>query len=608
METHQHERDTPLPPTSGSQCGLCGGEWPCNNCFPVRLLGSGTYGEVWEAKLRNQKHNVALKVMTVDPDCGDAPIVDVTCLQEVRTIHSKHIMQPLDAWLQPSTHTMSVAMPLAVCDLAHYIRHCEDMTLGSIAHVASTMVCGLADMHRQQLMHRDVTVGNVVFMDDGRPLLCDRSTIRPLWGLSQLRSTYSPRVTTQFYAAPEMLAAECHPGVAKYDQRVDVWAVGCVVMEMLLDQPLFEFKEGDVMRQLAAALRVDAEQEAWPQSSTPLTATQQVQLSSASRMRRLNVEFDTVQHMVQNHWHPVTSELQHAIDFCAACLRVDPNKRPTAAALTQHPFCATKRPQDTRAAVQALATSTANRTKCCRHRCMDKRFQQCVVVNAKVVAVMWRNATRGAVRLPFARHTSNEEETVPPPTAQLASRTALSRVMTRCSQRLAMAELAARWMWPAPRSTHAQHAAGWCSFAAAMCLFDGLSAAVDPTPLHLQACCMLASMRSASLDSVRFRMTPAERACVRSPRFRNACTEVVCAVQCATAHRTVVDDVLSMPSPPPGGAALVAAALASMSLQWVRWRDTKACLEFCEQHRVAITTTFTCVYHHDYAPQQDETQ
>jgi len=60
---------------------------------------------------------------------------------------------------------------------------------------------------------------------------------------------YSHQVATRWYRAPELLY-----GARKYDERVDMWAVGCIMAEMFNTSPLFP-GENDI-DQLACVFRV----------------------------------------------------------------------------------------------------------------------------------------------------------------------------------------------------------------------------------------------------------------------------------------------------------------------------------------------------------------
>ena len=65
------------------------------------------------------------------------------------------------------------------------------------------------------------------------------------FGLARFKSeepnpTYTKNVATRWYRPPEVLF-----GGQTYDESVDVWALGCVLFELLAKKPLFK-GEGDI--------------------------------------------------------------------------------------------------------------------------------------------------------------------------------------------------------------------------------------------------------------------------------------------------------------------------------------------------------------------------
>ncbi|XP_067832292.1 cyclin-dependent kinase 20 isoform X2 [Heptranchias perlo] len=71
---------------------------------------------------------------------------------------------------------------------------------------------------------------------------------------------YSHQVATRWYRAPELLY-----GARKYDEGVDIWAVGCIFGELLNNSPLFP-GENDI-EQLCCVLRVlgTPNEKIWPE-------------------------------------------------------------------------------------------------------------------------------------------------------------------------------------------------------------------------------------------------------------------------------------------------------------------------------------------------------
>jgi len=52
--------------------------------------------------------------------------------------------------------------------------------------------------------------------------------------LNQQACLNTPFVVSRYYRAPELILA-CN----KYDCRIDVWAVGCIIFELIVKTPMF---------------------------------------------------------------------------------------------------------------------------------------------------------------------------------------------------------------------------------------------------------------------------------------------------------------------------------------------------------------------------------
>ena len=95
-------------------------------------------------------------------------------------------------------------------------------------------------MHEEGYIHRDLKPEQIVKVGDEYKLI-DFGTVRHLkteqtklrWGQID-RIDLSDYVSTRWYRAPECLLS-----LTDYDEKVDVFAMGCIMAEMFSKKPLF---------------------------------------------------------------------------------------------------------------------------------------------------------------------------------------------------------------------------------------------------------------------------------------------------------------------------------------------------------------------------------
>jgi len=80
------------------------------------------------------------------------------------------------------------------------------------------------------MFHRDIKPENLLLSKDGLLKVCDFGFARQM----TKSAMYTDYVSTRWYRSPELLV-----GDANYDASVDIWAVGCIMAEILSGQPLF---------------------------------------------------------------------------------------------------------------------------------------------------------------------------------------------------------------------------------------------------------------------------------------------------------------------------------------------------------------------------------
>lgn len=104
----------------------------------------------------------------------------------------------------------------------------KPFSLHEVKILVAEILNGVAFLPDNGVMHRDLKPANVLLGEGNAVKICD-------FGLSVRSGASCGHVGTRWYKAPEVLV-----GSGKYTSAVDVWSVGCMMAELVLDRPLFE--------------------------------------------------------------------------------------------------------------------------------------------------------------------------------------------------------------------------------------------------------------------------------------------------------------------------------------------------------------------------------
>ncbi|XP_073966486.1 cyclin-dependent kinase 20-like, partial [Choristoneura fumiferana] len=140
-------------------------------------------------------------------------------------------------------------------DMLHHNQ--SEMTLPRVKTYAQMLLKGTRYMHAHYVMHRDLKPANLLINHEGILKIADLGLARLYW--PDGGRPYSHQVATRWYRAPELLY-----GARYYCEKVDLWAVGCIIAEMITKKPIFA-GESDI-EQLAIVLQHlgTPTEESWP--------------------------------------------------------------------------------------------------------------------------------------------------------------------------------------------------------------------------------------------------------------------------------------------------------------------------------------------------------
>ncbi|XP_073123336.1 mitogen-activated protein kinase kinase kinase 5-like isoform X2 [Henckelia pumila] len=202
-----------------------------------RLIGRGTYGSVYVATHCETGATCAVKEVEIVPDDPKCAECVKQLEQEIKFL--KELKHPnIVQYFGSETIDDRLCIYLEYVhpgSINKYVReHCGAMTECIVRNFTRHILSGLAYLHGTKTIHRDIKGANLLVDASGVVKLADFGLAKHLTGHHIELSLKG----TPHWMAPEVLQAvmrkDAHPELA---YGVDIWSIGCTVIEMLTGKP-----------------------------------------------------------------------------------------------------------------------------------------------------------------------------------------------------------------------------------------------------------------------------------------------------------------------------------------------------------------------------------
>ena len=229
--------------------------------FAVKIMskiGEGTFGRVVECWDRIDKRYVAIKITKSKEKYKVAAQMELTVLATLAA-HDPQCQQPvlrLQEWFDYRGHICMVFNRLgpSMFDLLQ-LNKFRGLPLGVAQTFMRQILQAVSYMHSLGMVHTDLKPENILLLDDviknvrhAQVDINGRSSSRHLpskriiklidFGSSIFLEDHHPSlVSTRHYRAPEVILQ------LGWSQPCDVWSMGCLFMELLTGQALFQTRE-----------------------------------------------------------------------------------------------------------------------------------------------------------------------------------------------------------------------------------------------------------------------------------------------------------------------------------------------------------------------------
>ncbi|WOL01554.1 mitogen-activated protein kinase kinase kinase YODA-like isoform X2 [Canna indica] len=275
----------PLPPSSPSSCSSL--RSPKSQWKKGKLIGRGTFGHVYLGFHSESGQMCAIKeVKDISDDANSKECLRQLSQEIALLSHLSHpnIVQYYGSELVEDT--LSVYLEYVSGGSIHkLLQEYGPFSEHLIRNYTAQILSGLSYLHERNTVHRDIKGANILVDPNGEIKLADFGMAKHISSYSSIRS---------FKGSPYWMAPEIIMNTSGYNLSVDIWSLGCAVLEMATSKPPWSQYEG-----VAAIFKIGNSKDS-PE--------------------------------IPDH---ISSEGK---DFIRVCLQRDPMARPSAAQLMDHPF------------------------------------------------------------------------------------------------------------------------------------------------------------------------------------------------------------------------------------------------------------------------------
>uniref|UniRef100_A0A2P2I2X3 Glycogen synthase kinase-3 beta-like n=1 Tax=Hirondellea gigas TaxID=1518452 RepID=A0A2P2I2X3_9CRUS len=204
----------------------------------TKVIGNGSFGVVFQAKLVDSGELVAIKKVLQDKRFKNRELQIMRRLEHCNIVKLKYFFYSCgDKKDEVFLNLVLEYIPETIYKVArHHSKMKQTIPISYIKLYMYQLFRSLAYIHALGVCHRDIKPQNLLLDPDSGVLkLCDFGSAKHLVR-GEPNVSY---ICSRYYRAPELIF-----GATDYTTNIDVWSAGCVLAELLLGQPIFPGDSG----------------------------------------------------------------------------------------------------------------------------------------------------------------------------------------------------------------------------------------------------------------------------------------------------------------------------------------------------------------------------
>ena len=284
----------------------------------IKIIGDGTYGQVYEGINKETNKKVAIKKLKNKMSSWEDCILQNE-VRFLRKLNHENVVKLLEV-IREQNSDVSYIFEYCDCNLFQFIENHRKQKMFisemKIRNIIYQIVCGVKYLHSCNIMHRDLKPENILMIINNNLIkIADFGTAKEI--PEYKNNSLTDYVCTRWYRAPE-----CTLKSTNYNEKIDVWAIGCIMAELYTLKPLFPGI--DEFDQLNKILKIvgTPEYNEWPEGY--------------ALVQKLNIRLPN--YNKSNLKQYVFNANDDAIDFLEFIFQLNPDKRPSCSELLKHPY------------------------------------------------------------------------------------------------------------------------------------------------------------------------------------------------------------------------------------------------------------------------------
>ncbi|KAI6216500.1 Protein kinase domain-containing protein [Aphelenchoides besseyi] len=227
----------------------------------LNSISESTFGVVVRAQERQTDEIVALKLLKMEKKKEGLPI---TLLREINLLmkcrNHPNVVRFKEIVTDSTGEKIYMVMEFVEQNLCALMRQLKErekrFTLPQVKSLMHQLLSGLAYMHDEWVIHRDLKTANLLLSHGNILKIGDFGLAREY---GDPVKAYTQLVVTLHYRAPELLL-----GAKKYSTAIDMWSVGCIFGEFFKLNPILPgTSEADQTKRIFDLIGTPSES-SWP--------------------------------------------------------------------------------------------------------------------------------------------------------------------------------------------------------------------------------------------------------------------------------------------------------------------------------------------------------